>query len=103
MFGFATGRYLYCSQCLSQTHYERISLSRYVECNVYIRVSTLNVSSTDEYIIGQLLSPSLLRFWRTGADRHQLSIDDHDDIEVCVLLLLAHYYWFSRLAVINMD
>ena len=64
-------------------------LSRYVECNVYIRVSTLNVSSTDEHIIGQLLSPSLLRFWRTGADRHQLSIDDDDDIEVCVLLLLA--------------
>ena len=25
--------------------------SRYVECNVYIRVSTLNVSSTDEHII----------------------------------------------------
>ena len=36
----------------------------------------------DQNMIDQLLSPSLLRFYRTGAERHQLSPDDDEDIEV---------------------
>jgi hypothetical protein len=72
----------------------------------------LNVSSqqrtsiADENIIDLLFSPSLLRFWRTGADRHQLSIEEDDDIEVH-FSFSANYnlykYWLSRLAVTNMD
>ena len=44
----------------------------------------------DQNMIDQLLSPSLLRFYRTGAERHQLSLDEEEDIEVSLLAFL-HY------------
>ena len=74
--------------------------------NISSQQRRLNISIADENIIDQIFSPSLLRFWRTGADRRQLSIEDDDDIEVR-FSFYAHYYLYhcclSRLAVVNMD
>ena len=36
-------------------------------------------------MIAQLHSPSLLRFWRTGADRHLICPDDDQQVEFDVL------------------
>ena len=36
----------------------------------------------DEKIIDQLLSPDVLRFWRTGAELHCIQPEEEDDFDV---------------------
>ena len=43
----------------------------------------------DEKLVDQLLSPSLLRFFRTGGDHHALCIDDDLDNDFEVLYNIA--------------
>ena len=77
------------SYCCSQRQRKRISLSWYVMYDISLAVCIATLFA-DQNMIDQLLSPSLLHFYRTGAERHQLSPDDEEDIEVSLLAFL-HY------------
>ena len=48
---------------------------------------------TDPKLVDQLLSPSLLRFLKTGADHYALSFDDNLDN---VLFIIYSFYQVSR-------
>ena len=76
------------SYCCSQRQYKRISFSWYVMYDISLAVCIATLFA-DQNMVNQLLPPSLLHFYQTGAERHQLFHDDEDK-EVSLLAFLQY-------------
>ena len=57
---------------------------------------------TDPKLVDQLLSPSLLRFLKTGADHYALSFDDDLD-NVLFIIKLTQFLFMIRSVEVSMD